>query len=315
MTELRETIYKSMRLAGYKDTVIRQYGICHIDLQFKSKRINAKFFVIDQCMTLIGLTDSIKLSLITVNFFDSVSNTGDKDTKIKTCDSSEYFSGNAENKCQDKVTSDQLKTAIIRKVQRTVFWKGKLEGEINITLKPNMVPCVAPVCRMAHSLQEPFKQELDKLIKQGIVVPLGTDKPSKWVNSFVCIRKLNGKIRLCLDLTQLNKFIGCPHHDSKLVEDLLPNLSVAKVFSTVDTCSSFFMMLLNKHSSYLTTFATMYGRFRNVHVPMGASLSSDCFQYKMDEIFGPIKQCCDIADNLIVFGYSEEDHDRVLFVV
>ena len=32
-------------------------------------------------------------------------------------------------------------------------------------------------------------------------------------------------------------------------------------------------------------------------------------------IFGPTQQCCSIADDLIVFGYSEEDHDRVLFVV
>ena len=192
---------------------------------------------------------------------------------------------------------------------------GKPKGEINITLKPNVVPYVVPVCRVAHSLQEPLKQELDRLIKQGIIVPLGIDEPSELVNSFRCVRKPNGKIRLCLDLTQTNKFIVHLHHDSKPVEDLLPKLSGAKIFSIANACSSFFMMLLNKHSSYLTTFATMYGRFRYVHVPMGACLSSDCFQHKMDEIFGPIEQCCSIADDIIVFGYSEEDHDRVLFVV
>ena len=47
----------------------------------------------------------------------------------------------------------------------------------------------------------------------------------------------------------------------------------------------------------------------------GGKLSSDCFQYKMDVIFGPTEQCCNIADNLIVFGYSEEDYYRDLFVV
>ena len=69
--------------------------VCYIDLQFKTKGINAKFFVVDQCMT---LKDSIKLGLITMNCFDSVSNTGDIDTEIESCDSSEYFSGNTENK-------------------------------------------------------------------------------------------------------------------------------------------------------------------------------------------------------------------------
>ena len=113
MTELRETIGKSVRLVAYNDTEIRQYGMCHIDLQFKSGRKTAKFFVLDQCTTLIGLTDSIKLSLITVNCFDSVSNTGDIDTEIKSCDSPEYFSGIAEAKCQNKVSSYQFKTAIL----------------------------------------------------------------------------------------------------------------------------------------------------------------------------------------------------------
>ena len=86
----------------------------------------------------------------------------------------------------------------------------KLEGEINITLKPNAIPYVAPVHRVAHSLQEPLKKELDRLVQEDIIVPLGTDKPSEWCNSFVCIPKPNGKIRLCLDPTQLIKLLPTP---------------------------------------------------------------------------------------------------------
>ena len=52
-----------------------------------------------------------------------------------------------------------------------------------------------------------------------------------------------------------------------------------------------------------------------MHIQIGANLSSDCFQYKIDEIFGPIEQCCSIADDLIVFGNPEEDHNRVIFVI
>ena len=166
-----------------------------------------------------------------------LSNTGDIDTEIESCDSSEYFSDNAETKYQDKVTSDYLKTAILDGYKEIFSGIGKLEDEINITLKSNAVPYVAPVWIVAHSLQEQLKQELDKLIKEGIIVPLGTDELSEWVSSFMCIRKPNGKIRLCLDLTESNKFIAHPHHDSKHLEDLLPKLLGAKVFSIVDVCS------------------------------------------------------------------------------
>ena len=48
---------------------------------------------------------------------------------------------------------------------------------------------------------------------------------------------------------------------------------------------------------------------------MEESLSRNCFQYKMDQIFGPIEQCCGITDDLIIYGYILEDHDRVCFTV
>ena len=35
----------------------------------------------------------------------------------------------------------------------------------------------------------------------------------------------------------------------------------------------------------------------------------------MDQIFGLIEQCCGTADNLVIYGHTSEDHDRVLFTV
>ena len=59
------------------------------------------------------------------------------------------------------------------------------------------------------------------------------------VQFILCVQKPNGKIRLCLDPTQLNKYIVYPHHDAKLVESLLPKLSQVEIFSIMDACSSF----------------------------------------------------------------------------
>ena len=48
---------------------------------------------------------------------------------------------------------------------------------------------------------------------------------------------------------------------------------------------------------------------------MGASLSSDVYQYKVDEIFEDIAQCECIADDIVIFGYNYSDHDSTLFAV
>ena len=70
--ELAKSIDKSVRLVAYNNTEIKQYVVCHITVQFKTKQLEAKFFVVNQTTTLTGLSDSIRLGLIMVNCFDSL---------------------------------------------------------------------------------------------------------------------------------------------------------------------------------------------------------------------------------------------------
>ena len=130
-----------------------------------------------------------------------------------------------------------------------------------------------------------------------------------------CVKKVDGKIRLCLDPTHLNKWIIRPRHSTKLVDDILHNLNGAKYFSVVDSTSSFFNHKLDEESSKLTTFGTPpFGHYRYLRTPMGASLSSDIYQYKVDGHLEGIKNCIAIADYIIRYGYNEDgcDHDSTI---
>ena len=66
--------------------------------------------------------------------------------------------------------------------------------------------------RVACVIQESLMDELDRLKKQQIIVPLGMDETSEWCNSFVLVLKANGKVWLCLDLARLNKVLIKPVH-------------------------------------------------------------------------------------------------------
>ena len=48
---------------------------------------------------------------------------------------------------------------------------------------------------------------------------------------------------------------------------------------------------------------------------MGASLSSDVYQFKIDKIFEDISQCVGIADDIVIFGYDDHDNDKTLYNV
>ena len=191
---------------------------------------------------------------------------------------------------------------------------GLMDGEISIKLKDGAMPHVEPIRRVPHAMQEPLKLELEKLVNEGILHKVDISEPIEWLNSFFCVRKPNSKIRLCLDPTHLNRWIIRPRHSAKLVDDVLHNLNGAKFFSVVDSTSSFYNHKLDEESSKLTTFGTPFGRYRYLRMPMGASLSSDVYQYKVDTHLENIQNCMAIADDIIMFGFRDDgsDHDRMV---
>ena len=89
---------------------------------------------------------------------------------------------------------------------------------------------------------------------------------------------------------------------------------VCKWLSVMDSTSSFFNHKLDDESSKLTTFGTPFGQYRYLRMPMGALLSSDIYQYKVDGHLDGIKNCMAITDNIIMFGFKEDgsDHDNTV---
>ena len=71
---------------------------------------------------------------------------------------------------------------------------------------------------------------------------------------------------------------------------------------------------LDEESSKLTTFGTPFGRYRYLRMPMGASLSSDVYQYKVDGHLEHIENCVAITDDIIAFGFNPDgtDHDATV---
>ena len=97
-----------------------------------------------------------------------------------------------------------------------------------------------------------------------------------------------------------------PCHSAKLMDDILHRRNGAKYFTVVDSTSSFFNHKLDEESSKLTTFGMPFGRYRYLRMPMGASLSGDIYQYKVDGHLEHIENCVAITDDIIAFGFNPD---------
>ena len=103
-----------------------------------------------------------------------------------------------------------------------------------------------------------------------------------------------------------------------ILDEILPEVAKAKVFSTVDLRSKYWHCPLDLESSMLTTFSTPYGRYRWLRPPFGLCVSSEIVQKQVNQVLDGLNGIVNIADDILVYGVGEtkedatKDHDTKL---
>ena len=192
---------------------------------------------------------------------------------------------------------------------------GCLEGDYHIELDPSVSPVQHVPRRIPVALKEQLKVKLDSLVAQGIITPVTT--PTPWISNLVAIKK-PGKLRVCIDPRELNHAIRRPKYQMPILDEILPGLSNARLFSVLDAKDGFHQVKLDEESSYLTTFWSPYGRYRYLRMPFGISSAPEEFQRRMHMICQDLPGVAVIADDILVYGSGSteeeyrQDHDANL---
>ena len=106
----------------------------------------------------------------------------------------------------------------------------------------------------------------------------------------VIISKANGKIRICVDLTHLNKSVRERDIPLPRIDEILAQLKGAKVFNKIDAMSGFRQTPHFEASHKLTTFITPSGRFCFNKLPFGISSVPEHFQKRMCSMLGGLDE-------------------------
>jgi hypothetical protein len=61
--------------------------------------------------------------------------------------------------------------------------------------------------KVANALKAPLKKELDRLVHRNSIVKVEQFYSRVWINKIVLTEKANKKVRLCLDPSDLNKYV------------------------------------------------------------------------------------------------------------
>ena len=115
--------------------------------------------------------------------------------------------------------------AFVGKVEKDL---GDL-GEAKLYVEEDAKPVVLPARKIPIAIQGQVKQELDKLVERGILVPV--KEPTEWVNQMAVVRKSSGCLRICLDTPTSKQSAEMSSGTD------LPHLMMSCQISTRQSCS------------------------------------------------------------------------------
>ena len=152
------------------------------------------------------------------------------------------------------------------------------------------------------------KQMLDDMVGKGIIAP--QTEPTDWVSPLVVARKPHGRgLRLCVDLTKVNRFVRRPAHPVRTPRDAVAEIDgAARFFSALDASDGYFQIALKPSCQHLTTFATPWGRYRFLRAPQGLNCSGDEYNRRQDTAFAGLRDLVRVVDDLLTYHKTFGDH-------
>ena len=122
------------------------------------------------------------------------------------------------------------KKAVIKQFPKLFRGLGTLKGTYQIKLIPNAVPFVLITPRhVPIPLLPKVKAELKRMEQLGVISRI--EETTSWCAGMVVVPKGDGSIRICVDLTKLNKAVCRERHLLPSVEQSLESLKNATTFS------------------------------------------------------------------------------------
>ncbi|CAA7017902.1 unnamed protein product [Microthlaspi erraticum] len=184
--------------------------------------------------------------------------------------------------------------------------------DINITCHElNVNPTFKPIKHKRRKLgaerAKAVNDEVERLLKVGSIAEA---KYPDWLANPVAVKKKNGKWRVCVDFTDLNK--ACPKdslplpHIDRLVEATAGN----KFLSFMDAFSGYNQILMNPDDREKTAFITDRGIYCYKVMPFGLKNAGATYQRLVNKMFAQqLGKTMEVyIDDMLVKSLEEKDH-------
>ena len=154
-------------------------------------------------------------------------------------------------------------------------------------------------------------EEVDKLLKAKLIREVNYPD---WLSNVVLVKKSNGKWRMCVDFTDLNK--ACPKDSFPLprIDQMVDSTSGHDLLSFMDAFSGYNQIMMDEDDQEKTSFITDKGIYYYRAMPFGLKNAGATYQRLVNRMFK--KQLGHIMEayvgDMVVKSVRATDHVRDL---
>jgi hypothetical protein len=147
--------------------------------------------------------------------------------------------------------------------QHTKLFSGKLGlytgRQVHLKLEPGTKPISSRPYGVPKMHQALFKEELDRLEKEGVLSQTGA---SEWLSPTFIVPKKDRRVQWVLDFHALNKVIKHKVYNLSRIQDILSRCTGYQYFSKIDISMQYYMFELDESSKELCTICTPFGYYQ-----------------------------------------------------
>ena len=246
-------------------------GTFSAELQLGDKVITVELYVVKEIhMFLLSWYHAIDLDILPPCFPQQINNIKQKSSteKRKPPVIPEKYTPTPEER--------EKHLELIREAFPSVFDTSStlksMKGEpMRIPLNDDAVPFSLSTARnIPYGWRDKVKNKLEQMVENGIISEV--TEPTQWCHPIVIQPKKDSEdIRLCVDLTKLNR-----HVKPATAYDKISSIPRGENYKTVlDAKTGYWQIKIADEDQHLTTFITPYGRYKFLRAPMGLISSGD----------------------------------------
>jgi hypothetical protein len=179
--------------------------------------------------------------------------------------------------------------------------------EHSLNVDPSFRPRKQRLHKMSEDKTEGARNKVKRLLSVGIIREV---KYLEWLANIVMVKKVNGKSRMFIDFTYLNK--ACPKEEFPLprIDSLVDAAASSELMSLLDCYSGYHQIWMKKEDELKTSFITPSDTYCYLRMPEGLKNARGSFNRMTAKVLHSQigRNVLTYVDDIIVKSTKQENH-------